>query len=316
MLDATRIGSNSIPRDSMQECATVQFWCLARGEDLLRWCHRTRRLILLIQNWNISSARPTRISFQVKSKLLRGIVEGSLEQKDACGRKPDYRTHEIFQWALDALAHFMLDHTGQMRNHQKLPWLAWSLFLASAASNNGPWTQGGQVKGTGIRIKNRWRIQRMWTAQHRAPKIQKTFDSCCHNLLSLPSSPRKKYRFWRALSLHLHMVLLLKIEEQSVKKRRGKQEERKRREKTGKEEERKKNRRKKEKERKKGHGKDGQEQEFERIGSIIGSICCLGLLFEPIGIAKGITDFASCMYATLYTESNFRYVTLLMYNYR
>ena len=48
--DATRIGSNSIPRDSMQECATVQFWRLDRGEDLLRWCHRTRRLILLIQN--------------------------------------------------------------------------------------------------------------------------------------------------------------------------------------------------------------------------------------------------------------------------
>ena len=159
--DATRIGSNSIPRDSMQECATVQFWRLDRGEDLLRWCHRTRRLILLIQNWNITSARPTRISFQVKSKLLRGIVEGSLEQKDACGRKPDYRTLEIFQWALDALAYFMLDHTGQMRNHHKLPWLAWSLFLASAASNNGPWTQGGQVKGTGIGIKNRWRIQRM-----------------------------------------------------------------------------------------------------------------------------------------------------------
>ena len=114
MLDATRIGSNSIPRDSMQECATVQFWRLARGEDLLRWCHPTRRLILLIQNWNITSARPTRISFQVKSKLLRGIVEGSLEQKDACGRKPDYRTLEIFQWALDALAYFMLDHTGHI----------------------------------------------------------------------------------------------------------------------------------------------------------------------------------------------------------
>ena len=48
--DATRIGSNSIPRDSMQECATVQFWRLDRGEDLLRWCHRTRRLILLMQN--------------------------------------------------------------------------------------------------------------------------------------------------------------------------------------------------------------------------------------------------------------------------
>ena len=48
--NATRIGSNSIPRDSMQECATVQFWRLDRGEDLLRWCHRTRRLILLIQN--------------------------------------------------------------------------------------------------------------------------------------------------------------------------------------------------------------------------------------------------------------------------
>ena len=112
--DATRIGSNSIPRDSMQECATVQFWRLDRGEDLLRWCHRTRRLILLIQNWNITSARPTRISFQVKSKLLRGIVEGSLEQKDACGRKPDYRTLEIFQWALDALAYFMLDHTGHI----------------------------------------------------------------------------------------------------------------------------------------------------------------------------------------------------------
>ena len=29
--DATRIGSNSIPRDSMQECATVQFWRLDRG---------------------------------------------------------------------------------------------------------------------------------------------------------------------------------------------------------------------------------------------------------------------------------------------
>jgi hypothetical protein len=96
------------------------------------------------------------------------------------------------------------------------------------------------------------------------------------------------------------MVLLLKIEEQSVEKRRGKQEEMKRREKKG-EEERKKNRRKKEKERKRGHGKDGQEQEFKTTGSIIGSICCLGLLFEQIGIAIGITDFASSMNATLYT---------------
>ena len=79
-------------------------------------------------------------------------------------------------------------------------------------------------------------------------------------------------------------------------KARGEEKERKKGE-----EERKKNRRKKEKERKRGHGKDGQEQEFKTTGSIIGSICCLGLLFEQIGIAVGITDFASCMYATLYT---------------
>ena len=83
--DATRIGSNSIPRDSMQECATVQFWRLDRGEDLLRWCHRTRRLILLIQNWNITSARPTRISFQVKSKLLRDVEGDSWRLSRAKG---------------------------------------------------------------------------------------------------------------------------------------------------------------------------------------------------------------------------------------
>ena len=82
--DATRIGSNSIPRDSI-ECATVQFWRLDRGEDLLRWCHRTRRLILLIQNWNITSARPTRISFQVKSKLLRDVEGDSWRLSRAKG---------------------------------------------------------------------------------------------------------------------------------------------------------------------------------------------------------------------------------------
>jgi len=57
-----------------------------------------------------------------------------------------------------------------------------------------------------------------------------------------------QYRFWRALSLH--MVLLLKIEEQSVKKRRGKQEERKRREKKGE------GRRKEKEQKKKGKGKE------------------------------------------------------------
>ena len=161
--DATRIGSNSIPRDSMQECATVQFWRLDRGEDLLRWCHRTRRLILLIQNWNITSARPTRISFQVKSKLLRGIVEGSLEQKDACGRKPDYRTLEIFQWALDALAYFMLDHTGQMRNHHKLQTTMACLIpvLGISCSQQLALDTRGPSERHSFGIKNRWRIQRM-----------------------------------------------------------------------------------------------------------------------------------------------------------
>ena len=79
---------------------------------------------------------------------------------------------EIIPWslrcyrALDALDFFSVLHVGSWvimwvtsditRNHQKWPWLAWSLFLASASPNNRPCTQGGQMgqaECTGIGIK-------------------------------------------------------------------------------------------------------------------------------------------------------------------
>ena len=77
--NARRIGSKPIAGGSMQECTRVQFWRLARGEDLLRWCHGTRRLIILIQIEILQVqdiARPTHRSSQVKSKLFQAVQGG------------------------------------------------------------------------------------------------------------------------------------------------------------------------------------------------------------------------------------------------
>ena len=96
---------------------------------------------------------------------------------------------DIWDYFLDALAYFMLDHKPSygsseiIRNHQKWPWLAWSLFLASAASNIRPCTQGGQmgqVECTGIGIKPK--IKDSKDAKNRA--AQHVLGLCISNSAS------------------------------------------------------------------------------------------------------------------------------------
>ena len=76
------------------------------------------------------------------------------------------------------------------------------------------------------------------------------------------------------------------------RKRKGNEEERKR---NGKGNEKEGKRKGKEKERSRGRGREKEERKKERIYLWSG----LGLLFEQMGIARGIANLASCMYVAL-----------------